>query len=74
MTRSARSLLQLDISASLRYQPFGLVAFVCGMIILALWAIPRTRAVSVVRVPVALVVALVGVSWLWNITFNPTFA
>ena len=74
MTRSARSLLHLDLSASLRYQPFGLAAFMCGVIILALWAIPRTRAVSVVRIPVAVVIAVVAVSWIWNIAFNPTFA
>ncbi len=74
MTRSVRSLLHLDLSASLRYQPFGFVAFLSGMIILALWAIPRTRAVSVVRIPVAVVVAVVAVSWVWNIAFNPTFA
>lgn len=74
MTRSARSLLHLDLSASLRFQPFGLAAFSCGVIILILWAIPRTRAVSVVRVPVAVVVAVFAVSWIWNIAFNPTFA
>ena len=74
MTRSARSLLHLDLSASLRFQPFGLAAFSCGVIILALWAIPRTRAVSVVRIPVAVVIAVVAVSWIWNIAFNPTFA
>ncbi len=74
MTRSARSLLHFDLSASLRYQPFGFGAFLAGMTILALWAIPRTRAVSVVRIPVAVVVAVVAISWIWNIAFNPTFA
>jgi len=74
MTRSARSLLHFDLSASLRYQPFGFAAFLCGVIILALWVIPRTRAVSVVRIPVAVVVAVAAASWIWNIAFNPTFA
>ena len=74
MTRSARSVLRFDLSSSLQYQPFGLVAFLCGLIILALWAIPKTRAVSVIRLPVAAVVAVVAVSWVWNIAFNPTFA
>jgi hypothetical protein len=74
MTRSARSVLRFDLSSSLQYQPFGLLAFLCGLIILALWAIPKTRAVSVIRLPVAAVVAVVAVSWVWNIAFNPTFA
>jgi hypothetical protein len=74
MTRSARSVLRFDLSSSLQYQPFGLVAFLCGLIILALWAFPKTRAVSVIRLPVAAVVAVVAVSWVWNIAFNPTFA
>ena len=74
MTRSARAIMRLDLSSSLQFQPFGVVAFLCGVIILALWAIPRTRAVSVVRIPVAVVVAVIAGSWIWNIAFNPTFA
>jgi uncharacterized membrane protein YwaF len=66
--------MRLDLSSSLQFQPFGVVAFLCGVIILALWAIPRTRAVSVVRIPVAVVVAVIAGSWIWNIAFNPTFA
>jgi hypothetical protein len=73
MTRSARAIMRFDLLSSLQFQPFGVVAILCGVIILALWAIPRTRAVSVVRIPVAVVVAVVAGSWIWNIAFNPTF-
>jgi hypothetical protein len=66
--------MRLDLSSSLQHQPFGVVAFLCGVTILALWVIPRTRAVSVVRIPVAVVVAAIAGSWIWNIAFNPTFA
>jgi uncharacterized membrane protein YwaF len=65
--------MRFDLSSSLQFQPFGVVAILCGVIILALWAIPRTRAVSAVRIPVAVVVAVVAGSWIWNIAFNPTF-
>lgn len=73
MTRSARSMMRLDLSAALRYQPFGVLAFLGGLAILLLWAMPRTRTVRIIRVPVALVVALFTASWIWNIGFNPTF-
>jgi hypothetical protein len=66
--------MRLDLSSSLQYQPFGVVGFMFGVVILALWAIPRTRAVSLVRIPVAVVVAAIAGSWIWNIAFNPTFA
>jgi hypothetical protein len=74
MTRSARAIMRLDLSSSLQYQPFGVIGSLCGVIILALWAIPRTRAVSVIRIPVAVVVVVVAGSWIWNIAYNPTFA
>jgi len=74
MTRSARSLLRFDIASSLHYQPFGFLAFIGGLAILGMWALPRTRAVSIVRVPVVLLLALIAASWIWNIAFNPTFA
>ena len=74
MTRSAQSILRLDASAALRYQPFGFLAVIGGLVILFLWAMPTTRPLSVIRVPVALVVVLSVASWIWNIGFNPTFA
>lgn len=74
MTRSVRSLAQLDMAGSLRYQPFGAIALLCGFVLLLMWAIPKTRTVSAVRVPLVVVVIAVGVSWIWNIGFNPTFA
>jgi len=74
MTRSARALMRFDLASSLHYQPFGVLAFIGGLAILGMWALPRTRAVSIVRVPVALLLALFAASWIWNIAFNPTFA
>ena len=74
MTRSARALLRFDISSSLQFQPFGLLAFIGGLAILGMWALPKTRTVDIVRIPVALVVVLVSASWIWNIAFNPTFS
>lgn len=74
MTRSARSLFRFDLSAALRYQPFGVAACVGGAVILAMWAFPKTRAMNSIRVPAALVIGLFAASWIWNIAFNPTFA
>jgi hypothetical protein len=73
MTRSVRSLVRLDPGASLRYQPFGILAAAVAVAILAMWALPRTRMVRTVRVPLMLIVALGLASWFWNIGFNPTF-
>lgn len=73
MTRSARALLRFDISSSLQFQPFGLLAFIGGIAILGMWALPKTRTVSLLRIPVAVVIAAFAASWIWNIAFNPTF-
>ena len=74
MTRSARAVMRFDLSSSMQYQPFGLLAFIGGLAILGMWALPKTRTVDIVRIPVALVVVLVSASWIWNIAFNPTFS
>ena len=74
MTRSARSLMRLDLGASVRFQPFGVVACFVGIVILALWALPRTRSITVVRVPLLAIILTFAASWIWNIGFNPTFA
>jgi Protein of unknown function (DUF2752) len=74
MTRSARSLMRLDLASSLRFQPFGVLAFVGGLVILGMWAVPQTRKVSMIRVPIFAVIVLFAASWIWNIAFNPTFA
>ena len=74
MTRSVRSLMRLDAGGALRFQPFGVVAFLGGLVILSLWALPRTRSIDAVRVPVMVVFAAFLASWIWNIGFNPTFA
>ena len=73
MTRSVRSFSVGDIDASIRYQPFGMIAAVVGIGVLALWATPATRRIASVRVPVVIAVSCVAVSWIWNIGFNPTF-
>jgi len=73
MTRSVRSLFGLDLGASLRFQPFGILAAVVGVLILVMWAVPRTRAVGAVRIPLMAILVLGLVSWIYNIWFNPTF-
>lgn len=73
MTRSVRSLVRLDPAASLRYQPFGILAAAVAVVVLAMWAMPRTRAIRAFQVPLMLVVVLGLASWIWNIGFNPTF-
>jgi hypothetical protein len=73
MTRSVRSLLRLDLGASLRFQPFGILAAVAGAAILVMWAVPRTRVVRTVRVPLMAIVAVGLGSWVYNVGFNPTF-
>lgn len=65
--------MQLDGVGALRYQPFGVLATIVGAVILVMWAIPQTRTVSSVRIPLALVVVAFIASWVWNIGFNPTF-
>ena len=73
MTRSVRSFSVGDIDASIRYQPFGIIAAVVGIGVLALWATPTSRRISSVRIPVVIAVSCVAGSWIWNIGFNPTF-
>ncbi len=74
MTRSARSMMSLDVGSALRFQPFGALAFFVGLVVLLLWAIPKTRSIAVVRVPLLVVIAVFAASWIWNIGFNPTFS
>ena len=66
--------MRLDFGAALRFQPFGIVACLVGLVILLLWAIPKTRSIAVVRVPLLVVIAVFAASWIWNIGFNPTFS
>ncbi|CAB4614017.1 unannotated protein [freshwater metagenome] len=73
MTRSVRSFSVGDIDASIRYQPFGIIAAIVGIGVLALWATPTTRRIVSVRIPVVIAVSCVAGSWIWNIGFNPTF-
>lgn len=74
MTRSVRALLRLDPAGSLRFQPFGALAGLAAIAVLATWALPRTRAVTAIRIPVVVLIAAVAASWIWNIGFNPTFS
>ena len=73
MTRSVRSLMHGDLAASVRYQPFGMIAALAGAAIILMWAVPRTRRIASVDIPVAVAVSCVAASWIWNIAFNPTF-
>ena len=74
MTRSVRALLRFDLADSVRFQPLGMLAGLVAIVVLAMWALPRTRSIAVLRVPVAVVVLAVVGSWIWNIGFNPTFS
>ena len=67
-------MLKFDMAGALRFQPFGVLAMILGAVILALWAIPRTRSIAFVRIPIALIVVGFIASWVWNIGFNPAFA
>ena len=66
--------MSLDVGSALRFQPFGALAFFVGLVVLLLWAIPKTRSIAVVRVPLLVVIAVFAASWIWNIGFNPTFS
>ena len=73
MTRSVRSLMHGDLAASVRYQPFGMIAALVGAAIILMWAVPRTRRIASVEIPIVVAVSCVAASWIWNIGFNPTF-
>ncbi len=73
MTRSVRALARLDVMQSIRFQPFGSSALVGGLLVMLLWAIPKTRQIAVIRIPVVVLGVMLFASWVWNVGFNPTF-
>jgi hypothetical protein len=66
-TRAVVAALRGDVAASLRYSPIGIVVIAVVVASIALW---RRRTIDV---PIWPVYALLGATWLWNLTLNPTF-
>ncbi len=69
MTRAVTALMRGDVWASLRFQPAGIV-----LVAVALFMIVRLRRrAELLRVPTWLIMASLGLMWVWNLTLNPTF-
>lgn len=75
MTRAVTSAVRGDITASLRYNPGGIVLVVLAIVVLVAPLLLRGRAPSraMLRVPVVALVAGASALWVWNVAFNPTF-
>ena len=67
MTRAVAATMRLDIVASLRYNPAGIV--LVGIAVYLLFR--RSRAP--VQVPTWVPVLALALMWVWNLTLNPTF-
>lgn len=68
LTRAVTSAFRFDFSASLRFNPAGLV-----LIAVAAWALVALRDRKQFAVPVWIPIVSFIALWVWNITLNPTF-
>jgi hypothetical protein len=68
MTRACIAGVHGHISQSLSYNPFGIVVLAAAAVLLV-----RPSLVSRLKLPTWSVFAILGVMWIWNIGFNPTF-
>lgn len=67
-TRSVVSALRGHLGSSLTYSPIGVVVIACVIAALVLW---QRRTITIRAWPV---IALLSVTWAYNLTLNPTFA
>lgn len=68
MTRACVALVHGHLGTSLSFNPGGIF-----IVALALVALVRPQLLARVRPSTWLVSCVLGVMWLWNIGFNPTF-
>jgi Protein of unknown function (DUF2752) len=68
MTRACVAAVHGHLGTSLSFNPGGIL-----ILALALVALVRPQFLARVRVPMWSISAALGVMWLWNIGFNPTF-
>ena len=68
MTRAVVAAVHGHIGASLAFNPGGIIVLALAVLLLV-----RPSLLTRVRIPAWTVFAGVGVLWLWNIGFNPTF-
>ena len=68
MTRACVAAVHGHLAASLAFNPAGVL-----VILAAIVAVFRPQTLTRMYVPMRFVFVAVGVLWLWNIGFNPTF-
>ena len=68
MTRACVAALHGHLGASLVFNPVGVLVVVAAVL-----AVLRPQVISRIRIPMWTVVVALGVMWLWNVGFNPTF-
>jgi hypothetical protein len=68
MTRACVAAMHGHLGASLAFNPAGIAVIVLAVVVLV-----RPALVRSVRPPMWAWGALLGVLWVWNVGFNPTF-
>jgi len=68
MTRACVAAVHGHLATSLSFNPAGIL-----VVLLAVTALVRPQLLVRVKPPVWVITAALGVLWLWNIGFNPTF-
>ena len=68
LTRACIAGVHGHITQSLSYNPFGFVVLAAAVVLLV-----RPSLMRRVHLPTWSVFAILGVMWIWNIGFNPTF-
>lgn len=68
LTRACIAGVHGHITKSLSYNPFGFVVLATAVILLI-----RPSLIRRIHAPTWTIAAVVGVMWIWNVGFNPTF-
>ncbi len=68
LTRACIAGVHGHILRSLSYNPFGLAVLAAAVVFVV-----RPSLVRRIRLPLWSVLVTIGVMWIWNIGFNPTF-
>ena len=68
MTRACVAALHGHLGTSLAFNPAGILVVIAAVV-----AVIRPQLLTRRRVPVWAIAATLGVMWVWNVGFNPTF-
>jgi hypothetical protein len=68
LTRACIAGVHGHVTQSLSYNPFGFVVLAAAAVMLV-----RPALIRRIRMPTWSFFAIIGVMWIWNLGFNPTF-